>query len=72
MLALNGFREHVRHSSCYPLMYLTRNLSFAGKVPFSYSGSHIFVTLLGKTDHFVITSDFEILTLQCAIHSMQR
>ena len=34
-LALNGFHERVLHSSRYPLIGLTRNLIFAGKVPFS-------------------------------------
>ena len=35
VLALNGFQERVLRSSCYPLIGLTRNLIFAGKVPFS-------------------------------------
>ena len=34
-LALNGLHESVLCSSCYPLIGLTRNLIFAGKVPFS-------------------------------------
>ena len=34
-LALNGFHERVLRSSHYPLIGLTRNLIFAGKVPFS-------------------------------------
>ena len=38
-LALNGFHECVLRSSRYPLIGLTRNLIFAGKVPFSQSGS---------------------------------
>ena len=40
-LALNGFHERVLHSSRYPLIGLTRNLIFAGMVPFSLGGSHI-------------------------------
>ena len=34
-LALNGFHERVLRSSRYPLIGLTRNLIFVGKVPFS-------------------------------------
>ena len=34
-LALNGFHERVLRSSRYLLIGLTRNLIFAGKVPFS-------------------------------------
>ena len=34
-LALNGFHERVLHSLRYLLIGLTRNLTFAGKVPFS-------------------------------------
>ena len=34
-LALNGFHECVLCSSRYPLIGLTRNRMFAGKVPFS-------------------------------------
>ena len=34
-LVLNGFHECVLRSSRYPLIGLTRNLIFAGKVPFS-------------------------------------
>ena len=42
-LALNGFHERVLPSSRYPLIGLTRNLIFAGKIPFSLSGSHIYI-----------------------------
>ena len=41
VLALNGFHERVLRSSCYPPMGLTRNLIFAGKVPFPRAG-HIY------------------------------
>ena len=34
-LELNGFHECVLRSLRYPLIGLTRNLIFAGKVPFS-------------------------------------
>ena len=34
-LALNGFHERVLRSSRYQLIGLTRNLIFAGKIPFS-------------------------------------
>ena len=34
-LSLNFFHERVVRFSCYPLIGVTRNLIFAGKVPFS-------------------------------------
>ena len=37
-LALNGFTKHVLRSSRYPLIGLTRNLIFSGKVPFPRAG----------------------------------
>ena len=43
-LALNGFHERVLRSSCYLLIGLTRNLIFAGKVPFPRAG-HIFINM---------------------------
>ena len=55
-LVLNGFHERVLRSSRYPLVGLTRNLIFAGKVPFPRAG------------HILLYSLFCVLLLFLLIH----
>ena len=53
-LVLNGFHERVLRSLRYMLIDLTRNLIFAGKVPFPRAGhiyNYIYVTVSGKRVH---------------------
>ena len=53
VLVLNGFHERVLRSSHYPLIGLTRNLIFAGKVPFPRVGHLYIVYLLKLWDKFI-------------------
>ena len=66
VLALNGFHERVLRSSRYPLIALTRNQIFAGKVPFPRAG-HIYIC----SAQFVNLRNFEIAPHKLEISNLR-